>query len=185
MSFFDIILIGISLAMDAVCVSVSNGISMKGNKIKLATITSITFGIFQGIMPLIGFFAGSLFIDAFSKYSVYIVAIIFLILGVKMIYDGFNEKDEDETITKISFGILMIQGIATSIDALAVGVGFCAIKVNIVTCSLIICFTTIVMTFIAFLLGKKIRKVLNNNAEIFAGILLLLIALKTLIFNFI
>lgn len=184
MSFLEIMLIGVSLAMDAICVSVSNGISTNGNKLKSATINSLLFGIFQGIMPLIGYLAGNFFIAIFSRYSNYIVSLIFFILGLKMIFDSFH-KDMQMSYQNISLKLLLIQSIATSIDALAVGIGFSAIKLNIIICCIIISTTTIVLTFIAFLLGKKIKNILDNKAEFFCGVLLIVISLKNLICNFI
>lgn len=184
MSFFDIVLIGISLAMDAVCVSVSNGISMNGNKLKLASVNALAFGIFQGIMPLIGFLAGSFFANIFFEYGDYIVAFIFLILGLKMIIDGCK-KNNKHSYNNFTFKLLIAQAIATSIDALAVGIGFSAIKLNIFVACSIISTVTIILTFIGFLLGNKIKMILNNKSEIFAGILLILISLRTVIPKFI
>lgn len=183
MGFVELILIGIGLSMDAVCVSISNGMCMKGSKLKHALADAGAFGIFQGLMPTIGFFAGSLFIGIFSKYSDYLVFAIFAVLGGKMIWDALHEEEE-EVCKRMTFQLLLVQAVATSIDALAVGVSFSAMNMNIFYSASIIAVTTFVLAFAAFFLGKKVGTMLNKKAGIFGGLLLLGIAVKVLVEHF-
>lgn len=179
MNLLDIILIGIGLSMDAVCVSISNGICMKQSKLKHALSGACAFGIFQGIMPIIGFLAGSLFLNILSKYSNIVVFLVFFILGTKMVYDGFHSQS-DEAHHVMTFRLLLVQAIATSIDAMAVGVSFTVLNVNVYYASFVIAAITFLLSFIAFLFGKKIGALFQKNAGIFGGILILAIALKIL-----
>lgn len=183
MNFFEVALIGIGLAIDAMCVSVSNGIACKNGKVKIALINAFIFAFFQAVMPIIGFLAGELFVGYIAKYSNILVFIILFILALKMLYDGIIKKDEDEDVCRVTFKLLLIQAIATSIDALAVGFGFSAMRLNIIYSCVIIGAVTFLLTFFTFLLGNKIKAFLNNKAEIFAGILLILVSLKVLFFK--
>ncbi|SCH02637.1 putative sporulation protein YtaF [uncultured Ruminococcus sp.] len=180
MGILEIIIIGIGLSMDACCVSISNGMCTNPLKARHALADALFFGSFQGIMPLIGFFAGSLFVGILSKYSFWIVSAIFLILGGKMIYDAATEEDKVEC-KKMTFRLLLIQAIATSIDALAVGVSFSAMQVNIFMAVCLIAATTFVISFASVYVGHKIGTLLNKKAGIFGGILLLGIAAKVLL----
>lgn len=182
MGFFEIIIIGIGLSMDAVCVSISNGMCVKNLRLKHALINSLAFGFFQGLMPLIGFYAGSLFIGFLAQYSYLLVFVIFMILGLKMIYDALHD-DECEYHKVMSFKMLLIQAIATSIDALAVGVGFSVMNTPILSASLLIAVTTLVLSLIAVYIGKKVGGILNKKAEILGGALLLLIGFKVFLEN--
>ncbi len=183
MSIFSLILIGISLSMDAVCVSVSNGMRNSkphnhSGKLRQGLLIAATFGIFQGIMPIIGYYAGFLVSDFFTKYSNLTVSVIFFFLGGKMIKDALSPEEESDA--GITFTSLLIQAVATSIDALAVGLGFCILEIPIFSSSLTIAGITFLMCLIAFFLGKKAGEVLENKAGIIGGILLLLIACKSL-----
>lgn len=180
MEFWEILIIGVGLAMDACCVSVSNGMCTRPLKLRHALADAAFFGVFQGIMPTIGFFAGSLVVGFFSRYSFWVVAAIFLLLGGKMIYDAVTEEEET-ACRSMTLRLLLVQAVATSIDALAVGVSFSAMSVNILYASSLIAATTFVLSFIAVFLGKKVGTLLNKKAGVFGGILLLLIAVKTLL----
>lgn len=180
MGIFEVIVIGIGLSMDACCVSISNGMCTNPLKPRHALADALFFGIFQGIMPIIGYFAGSLFVGLFSQYSFWVVSVIFLLLGGKMIYDAVTEE-EAVVCKKMTFRLLLVQAIATSIDALAVGVSFSAMKVNIFVSSSLIAATTFIISFIAVYFGHKVGTILNKKAGIFGGLLLLGIAVKTLL----
>ncbi len=181
MRIFPLVVIGISLSMDAVCVSVSNGMKNSGDqkgKFRQGLLIALTFGVFQGIMPVIGYYAGFLVSDFFTRYSSLTVAAIFFFLGGKMIWDALHT--EEETDSGVTFGTLLMQALATSIDALAVGLSFCILELPIFSSALIIAGVTFLMCFIAFFLGKKAGELLEKKAGIIGGILLLLIACKAL-----
>ncbi len=181
MSIWDVFLIGIGLSMDAVCVSLANGIAAKKLNARDLLLPSAFFGLFQGIMPIIGYFAGSLFVSFFSKYSYILVFCIFLILGVKMILDSLKDDENYEQSAKFTVKVIFIQAVATSIDALAVGVSLSAMNTEIFSSALIIAITTFVLSIIAVLTGKKIGKVFYKIAGYLGGGILILMAVKVLI----
>lgn len=180
MGFSEIFLIGIALSMDACGVSISNALAFKDLKKKKIIATSLLFGIFQGIMPLIGYFAGGIFSSFIIKWSKFVIFIILGILGFKMLIEGFSQKEETTTKKSLTVKTMFLQAIATSIDAFAVGITFNVSNVNIFLAVSIIAFTTAIMCLIASLLAKKFGHILKDKAIIFGGILLIVIAIKAL-----
>lgn len=176
----EIILIAIGLSMDAACVSMSNGMCYK-SKFKQIFSIGLAFGLFQGIMPLIGYFAGSLFSKQISSFDHWLALILLIIIGGKMIYDAVKDDEEISCRTKLTFKLLIVQAIATSIDALAIGVGFAAMNVNIYIAASIIAVTTFILSMIAVKIGEKIGIKLNQKAGIFGGTILILIGFKIFI----
>lgn len=178
MSLIQIFFIGIGLSMDAVCVSMSNGMCFKV-KLKQALLIALTFGVFQGLMPLIGYFAGSIFTKQITAIDHWIALILLSIIGGKMLFDSIKSKNDDECVCcKISFKLILVQGIATSIDALAVGVTFAAYSINIFSSCLIIALSTFVLSFFSVFLGEKIGTKLNKKAGVFGGLILIFIGIK-------
>ncbi|MEG0894944.1 MAG: manganese efflux pump MntP family protein [Oscillospiraceae bacterium] len=183
MGIIEIILIAIGLSMDAVCVSMSNGMAYN-LKTKKAFLVGGYFGVFQGVMPLIGYYVGSIFSKQIEAYDHIIALVLLVFIGGKMIFDAFKNEDEDNNKPTLSNKMLLLQAIATSIDALAIGVSFSAmqdLQLNILTCVLIIAFTTFILSFVAVKLGVKIGTKLNKRASIFGGCILILIGLKIFI----
>lgn len=193
MSLFEIILIGIGLSMDAVAVSMTNGMVYKGSSKGKTYSMPIFFGVFQGLMPLIGYFAGGLFADVISQYACFLVFAILGFIGGKMIKDGLEhiqeekeaneqnvEVEEKEEVKTLTYKMLFIQAIATSIDAFAVGIGFSVAQVNILPAVAIIGITTAICSLVAIFIGKKFGDMLGSKSEILGGTILVLIAIKAL-----
>jgi len=183
MNSLTLIAISIGLAMDAFAVSVSEGIALKKQSVKYGLIVGLLFGAFQAIMPLIGWYTGSLFSDFISKYSKIVSFILLLAIGGKMIYEAYDDdKCEKEGVCRLS-GDLVLLGIATSIDALAIGFSFSLLKnINIIESVTIIGLITFVISFLGVYLGGKIGKFVDSKVEYFGGGILIAIAFKTLIF---
>ncbi len=181
MSFITVFLIALGLSMDAVAVSMSDAMCHKKLPLRWAAAIALSFGVFQGLMPVIGYFAGSLFAEYISFIDHWIAFVLLAFIGGKMIFDSFKKEDDDANCRQMSVKLLLIQGIATSIDALAVGVSFAAMDANIWTSALVIAATTFCLSFIAVFIGKKFGDLLNQKAEIFGGTILILIGLKILI----
>lgn len=179
MGALEILLIAVGLSMDAAAVSMTNGMCYKLNKLQVLAI-AVSFGLFQGIMPLIGYFAGSLFIEQIAGFDHWIALILLGFIGGKMIWDGFHH-DSECSIRPFSGGMLIMQAVATSIDALAVGVSFAAMSVNILLSVSVIAAVTFLLSLISVRLGVKIGDKLNSKAEIFGGTILVLIGLKIFI----
>lgn len=181
MGILEIILIGIGLSMDAAAVSMTNGmVYAKLSKAKFF-LTALAFGFFQALMPALGYFTGSLFAAAMEKYSGYVILVILGIIGGKMVKDGLSDCGEAECPKKeFTYGLLLAQAIATSIDAFAVGVGFAATHANITLALPIIGITTFVISLFALAVGRKFGDKLGSKAEVLGGIILILIGIKAL-----
>lgn len=182
MNNFTLIIISISLAMDAFAVSISEGIAMKRKSIKYSLIVGLLFGLFQAFMPLIGWEIGKYFYSSIFTKAKLISFLLILAIGCKMIYEAYDEdKCEKEGICRLS-GDLILLAIATSIDALAIGFSFALNKnLNIVKSVTTIGIITFAISFSGVLLGNKIGNILSNKAEYFGGFILIGIAFKTLL----
>lgn len=188
MSFFSVFIIGIGLSMDAFAVSLAKGFCLKKDILKYAFKISFLFGLFQAIMPLIGWFAGTYFENSIKSIDHWIAFILLSFLGGKMIIESIKEfkaNDEDELIKcdrdTLSLKSLIVLAIATSIDALAVGISFGFLSVSILPSILIIGITTFILCFIAVVIGKKLGESLQKYSELIGGIILLIIGIKILI----
>lgn len=181
MSVLELIVLGIALAMDAFAVTISNTFVFKELTRKRSVLMPLFFGAFQGLMPLIGYFVGSLVSSVISQYAGIITFVILGFLGGKMIWDTVHEND-DENAQEQTFtvSIVFFQAIATSIDALAVGVSFAALSVNIVEASSIIALTTALCCVVALIIGRRFGTMLGDRASMVGGIVLILIGLKSL-----
>lgn len=181
MTIFEIILIGIALSMDAFAVSLSSAMVYTNltpaRKLSMPT----AFGLFQGLMPVAGFYLGSLFADIINHWSGPIALVILGFIGVNMILEGLS-NEELEQQKELTFKILILQAIATSIDAFAVGVSFAASNAPIFKAAPIITVTTFLLSLIAVFIGGKLGEKLGNRAEIAGGIILICIGIKSMFF---
>lgn len=162
--------------MDAFAVAISKGLSMK-KSYKNSLVIGLYFGFFQGLMPLIGYFLGFSFESIVTKIDHYIAFTLLTIIGLSMIL----EKNEEEMDNKIDVKTMLLLSIATSIDALAVGVTFAFLDVNIISSVLTIGIITFFISFLGVLIGNKFGNKLKNKAQIFGGIILILTGLKILL----
>ncbi|MDO4940790.1 MAG: manganese efflux pump MntP family protein [Erysipelotrichaceae bacterium] len=179
---FEVILLGISLAMDSLSMSIVNGIKYKNYSKKMMLVSSASFGLFQGTMPLLGYLIFLPFIKYVDEIDHWIVFMILGYLGISMIIEGIRNNDEQEaTSESFSYKILFTESVATSIDALSVGVTLPSLAVNSYLSCLIIAGCTFLICLIGHSLGKKIALLLKNKAIIFGGSVLFLIGLKTLL----
>lgn len=196
MKVYEIILVGLVLSLDAFAVTVSNMTSYKDIKKDKIIAMPVLYALFQGIMPLIGYYFGSLVAGKFvTKYSGYVSFAIFFALATKMLVDiivqskkkdkGNADTEAKEEQSAFTYKILTIQAIATSIDAFAVGITLVAAPVDIFVAIAIITGITAIMIAAGLLIGKFLGNVLGNKATI-AGILILYgVAIKTLVEIFI
>ena len=176
-----VFLIGLSLSMDALSVSVTNGLCIKNIKINQSLLIALFFGFFQFLMPLIGFFAASLFGEYIEVVDHWIAFVLLMFIGIKMILEAKETNNCDECLKVLSIKILTLQAIATSIDALAVGVGLGALKVPLLSSCIMIGIITFVLCFFGVFIGKKAGDIFKGKAEILGGIILIGIGLKILI----
>jgi len=177
-------LTALGLSMDAFAVSVSNGLCFKNFKKNQAFLSSLAFGLFQGLMPTMGFFAGNLFLSTISKFDHWLALILLGYIGINMIVDALKEAKSDKALKlgkDYTLKTLLLQAVATSIDALAVGISFAALKINILLAASTICIVTFICCIIGSVLGKKFGHLLQEKAKVFGGVILVFIGLKIFI----
>ncbi len=188
MGIFEVLWIGVGLAMDAFAVSVTNAMTVTRLRPAFAFKQSVMFGVFQAAMPLIGWLVGITFSNKIEQISGWVSFGLLAFIGGKMLYEAIFKKDEESVAPGIEprLRYLIVLAIATSIDALAVGIAFSCSGVTKLSSVLIniaiIGAETFVICFAGTYLGKKFGNLLGNKAEIFGGIVLILIGLKILIF---
>ena len=182
MSIVEIVILGLALSMDAFAVTISNSFAYP--KISRARSFSmpLAFGFFQFLMPVVGFVLGQLVSDFITQYAGIITFVILGFIGGKMIWDAFHEEEGEEASGQtLTMPVLLFQAVATSIDALAVGVSFAALEVNVLTSSGIIGVTTALTCIVALVIGKRFGNALGEKATIIGGVVLVLIGLKSLL----
>ncbi len=176
--------LGVGLSMDACAVSMSNGLSEPDMKTGKALGIASLFGVFQGLMPMLGWLCVTLIVEQFAKFELwipYIALVLLVIIGGKMIYDG-AKKGEEENKKKLTFTVLLVQAVATSIDALSTGFGLADIAGSVWWKALISAGIIAVITFGICLgsvyLGKKFGAKLGKKAQILGGCILIAIGLE-------
>jgi len=178
-SLLSTLAISVGLALDAFSVSLAGGAVLKKNIVKTALAAGGMFGFFQFIMPIIGFLIGIPLSQFLQTVGVWIVVALFFFIGGKMIYDGI--KGEEESINLTGFKVLLLLAIATSIDALAVGISYGLLGSEILLPSIIIGVVAFLFGFAGVLAGHKLSGILGSKMEIAGGIILILIGVKSLI----
>ena len=182
----DLLMIAFGLSMDAFAVSTTNGMCVSRQQTNRffgkALSWSAMFGLFQGLMPLLGYFLGRAFSEFISSIDHWVAFVLLAFIGGKMVWEAVHpEEDEDACDTSLSFAAILTQAVATSIDALAVGITFAFLEVNIITAVSAIG----VITFFISALGIKIGSIFGcrfkAKAERFGGAILILLGLKILL----
>ncbi len=177
MSIFGIIILSIGLGMDAFAISVCKGISFKKGNLKKSVIVATYMGVFQAIMPVLGYYLGISFADKITSIDHWLAFALLFVIGVKMIKEALN-KDIEVVNDNVDFKEMIVLAIATSIDALAVGITFAFLNVNLWFAITLIGS----ITFILSLIGTKIGIIFGNKyekkAELLGGIILILLGIK-------
>lgn len=192
MGFIEVLLAAFALAMDAFSVAVTSGIILKKPTFRASAKIGLYFGGFQFLMPCIGFFLGCIFADLIKTYDHWIAFLLLSFIGGKMIWEAISEKDEDEDVKNpLDTKLLVMMAIATSIDALAVGVTFAGLGMGIFSMSvhsLSLILSSGIIGIIAFILsgigvhiGAKFGNLFGNKAEILGGLVLIGMGIKILI----
>ncbi|MCI1268677.1 MAG: manganese efflux pump MntP family protein [Ruminococcus sp.] len=190
MGITELFLIGVGLSMDAFAVSVCKGLKMRRLNKKNAAVIGLFFGGFQAIMPLIGWLLGKQFEKYITSFDHWIAFVLLAFIGGKMAIEAIKGDDDEQNDDggnktsdgeKLDLKELTMLAVATSIDALAVGITFAFLKVNILTAISIIGVTTFVLSIIGVAVGNKFGMKYKSKAEIFGGIVLILIGLKILL----
>ncbi len=181
MSFWEIFLLAVGVSMDAFAVSIGKGLSAKRVSWREALTVGLWFGGFQALMPVIGYYLGISFADLVTKIDHWIAFGLLLLIGGNMIRDALKGEDDKPVDSSFAFRTMLVLAIATSIDALAVGISFAFLGTDLWRSILIIGLTTFVFSAVGLLIGKKVGSRFHAGAEILGGVILIAIGLKILV----
>ena len=181
MDLFSTLVIAVGLGMDAFAVSVASGVAMKQIGLRQTLTIAASFALFQALMPVLGWAAGLSFRSYIAAYDHWIAFGLLAGIGFKMIYEARRLEDDKPSEPVMTGGRLLLLSIATSIDALAVGLSFAVLNIVIFTPALIIGFVTGGMSHAGIILGRKVGHLFEGKIEIIGGIILILIGLKILL----
>ena len=196
MGLLDVIILGVALSADAFAVTVSNSFAYSRETIARKAMMPVMFGLFQGLMPLLGYFLGGLAADLIERYAGIVTLVILGIIGGNMIHEGVaalregsrgpdgelgqadSSEENDVPKQRLTVATLTFQAVATAIDAFAVGVSLRAMGVPIVSTASLIALTTAICCTIALFVGHKLGDLLGDRAEVVGGIVLVIIGLR-------
>jgi putative Mn2+ efflux pump MntP len=183
LSLLTILGIAVALAMDAFAVSICYGCGLQKFSAKLMFLVAGAFAIFQGVMTFLGWLAGGLFADYIQAFDHFVAFALLAFIGGKMIYEAFTGADECYVVDphKMNYKRLLILAVATSIDALAVGLSFAILETEILLPSVIIALVTLLFSMVGVAAGHGLKKVLGRKVEIVGGVILIGIGLNILI----
>lgn len=180
MDLFSLFTIAVGLSMDAFAVSICKGLAMQKISFKKALIVGLWFGGFQALMPFIGYLLGVQFESRISAIDHWIAFVLLLLIGGNMIRESFSKEEEKEDAS-LGFKTMLLLAVATSIDALAVGVTFAFLKVSILPAISLIGCTTLLISMLGVRIGHVFGTRYKNKAELAGGIILILIGCKILL----
>jgi putative Mn2+ efflux pump MntP len=179
MGLLELLIIAVGLSMDAFAVAICKGLSLKRMSYKHAVLVGLYFGIFQALMPLIGYFLGTQFKNSITSIDHWIAFVLLSIIGINMIRES-RESDADVD-DSFNFKNMTILSIATSIDALAIGVTFAFLRVNIIPAVTVIGFTSFLFSFVGVKIGNVFGSKFKSKAELAGGIILIGMGIKILL----
>ena len=169
--------------MDAFAVSVCKGLSMPRLRLRLAVVIGLFFGGFQAFMPMVGWLLGRQFEQYITSIDHWIAFILLSIIGGKMLYEALSGKDEETecALESLDFKEMFLLSVATSIDALAVGITFAFLRVSIIPSVTLIGCATFILSFAGVIIGNKFGRKFEKKAEVAGGSILIFIGIKTLV----
>lgn len=178
----SVFLIAIGLSIDCFAVAISASVYLRNPSAIQVFRTSLVFGVFQALMPALGWLVGQTFIDFVEDYDHWLSFSLLAAIGVRMIWNAFHSGEFQNDSLDITRGLaLFLLSVATSIDALAVGLSFAFLKINITVASLIIGMVAFVFTIFGFIIGRKVGEIIGKRAEAIGGMVLIVIGLRILI----
>lgn len=176
------LLLAVGLSMDAFAVSICKGLAMKKATLKGALTCGIWFGAFQGIMPLIGYFLGAMFSEAIESFDHWVAFGLLVIIGVNMIREALGGEEEENADADLSVKTMLVLAVATSIDALAVGISLAMVgNVNILSAVMLIAVVTCGLSAAGVKIGNVFGSRYEKKAEIVGGMILILLGIKILL----
>lgn len=181
MSFVNLLIVAVGVSADAFAVSLAQGVRVKRRIHRDALLVAITFGLFQALMPLIGYVLGAGLADVIAPIDHWIAFVLLLLIGAKMLWEAFRAGADEASAGRIKKRELATLGFATSIDALAVGLSFAFLNVDVLPAVALIGFVTAAITYVGILLGHRVGVRYQKPAEIIGGLVLIGIGTKILL----
>lgn len=180
-SLLEILLIAVGVSADAFAVSLSQGVTLRRFRWRDALLIAGLFGVFQALMPLLGWLLGKGFADAISGVDHWIAFGLLALIGGKMLWEAFHDDEDEDEEQSLDLRGLLILAVATSIDALAVGVSFAVLPVNLPLALTVIGVVTFVISLVGVRLGRSVGSWLGKPAEILGGLILIGIGVRILL----
>ena len=181
MDLFTVVLIAFGLAMDSFAVSITSGISVKTQRINSALKIAAFFGLFQACMPIIGWLAGLSVVEFISGFDHWVAFGLLSLIGCRMIYESIKTEPKKKEINYLSVYVLLMLSVATSIDALAVGLSFAFLRISIATPIIVIGVVTFLLSFLGVFAGHKFGNFFGKRIETVGGLILVGIGIKILV----
>lgn len=181
MPLFTISLIAVGLAMDCLAVAITSGLAIKKLRIHHAAQIAFFFGFFQALMPVLGWLAGSGLRGLLSSWDHWIAFLLLCAIGAKMIYESQKLPDSKKDFNPLNFYVLLLLSLATSIDALAIGVSFAFLHISLFLPIILIGLITFFISFAGVFLGHHTGHFFENKMELAGGIILIIIGFKVLV----
>ncbi len=181
MSIIELLLVGVGLSMDAFAAAVCKGLGMRKLNWRQGGLVALFFGGFQGLMPLVGWFLGRQFEQYITRVDHWIAFLLLGYIGGKMIWDAFHDQEDGEEAAAFDLKELTVMAVATSIDALAVGITFAFLQVQILPAVTIIGCTTFALSLVGVWIGHRFGSRYKSKATLAGGVILCLIGLKILL----
>ena len=174
------VLIGIGLSMDCFAVSLAIGTTTRVKLLNAAVIIAVCFGLFQTGMTLLGWAAGTHLAELIADYDHWVAFLLLAAIGIRMVIGGFTNEEDERPVNVMQVVPLIVLSLATSIDALAVGISFGVLQTAVLIPALIIGIVCFGISFASVMLGERLESFLGNKMEIFGGVILILIGLRIL-----
>ena len=181
MSLLELFILAVGLSMDAFAVSVCKGLALGKIKIRHMVIVGAWFGGFQALMPLIGWFLGSRFEQYIRAFDHWVAFVLLAAIGANMLREALGKEEDNEADASLGFKTMLLMAVATSIDALAVGVTFAFLQVRILPAVLFIGVTTFLLSALGVKAGSLFGSKYKKRAEIAGGVILILLGIKILL----
>ncbi|PPF63173.1 hypothetical protein C5E11_08930 [Clavibacter michiganensis] len=181
MALWSVFFVALGVSADAFAVALGKGLHMRRFNVRNALIIAAAFGLFQGVMPVIGWFLGTQFASYITGIDHWVAFVLLGLIGGKMLWEAFSNPEDTEIDDRLKLRELLVLSVATSVDALAVGLSFAFLAISISETAVLIAATTFVLTFAGIVIGHRAGVKFRRPAEIAGGLILILIGTRILL----
>ena len=181
MALWSVFFVALGVSADAFAVALGKGLHMRRFNVRNALVIAVAFGLFQGVMPVIGWFLGTQFASYITGIDHWVAFVLLGLIGGKMLWEAFSNPEDTEIDDRLKLRELLVLSVATSVDALAVGLSFAFLAISITETAALIAATTFVLTFAGIVIGHRAGVKFRRPAEIAGGLILILIGTRILL----